>query len=244
MGKRGYSQLLEQWWVKVALTAVIVLLLVALILGLQGRKDSPDSRLIAPAIESVEPAAQPADKALPEPLPESGQDGSTAQPSWPEQTLPASPKVDTQVAETPDDSDKERVVIEDKVVKRLLQRERDLTTGRTLVPAQPAVKPAEQTAVNTSTMSLLNDMSPERYTLQLRAGRNLAALDQLVLKHTLTPAWIYPKSIDDQPWFVLVFGDFDSAEQARRAVAALPFELQSAKPWPKTFGQVQKEAKP
>ncbi|WP_344957644.1 SPOR domain-containing protein [Zobellella aerophila] len=238
MGKNGYSRLLGQWWVKVVLTAMIVLLLVALILGLQGRKVSSDPQPVAPTME------RPVDNPLAEPLPQDGQDAADEPQAWPEQTLPVSPDVDTLVVDTPDDSDKERVVIEDKVVRRLLQRELDPTTGRTLVPAQPSVKPAEQTALNTSAMSLLSEMSPERYTLQLRAGRNLAALDQLVLTHTLTPAWIYPKAIDDKPWFVLVFGNFDSAEQARRAVAVLPFELQSAKPWPKTFGQVQKEAKP
>ncbi|WP_116474279.1 SPOR domain-containing protein [Zobellella maritima] len=239
MGKGGYTRLLERWWVKVVLTGVVVLLLVALILGLQGRKDSPEPRQVASSGE------QPVDNRQPEQRSLTGQQDQAGETqAWPEQTLPASPEIDTLVAETPDDSDKERVVIEDKVVRRLLERGQDPTTGRVLVPAPSSVKPAEQAAMHTSAMSLLSDMSPERYTLQLRAGRNLAALDQLVLKHTLTPAWIYPKAVDDKPWFVLVFGNFDSAEQARRAVAVLPFELQSAKPWPKTFGQVQKEAKP
>lgn len=240
MGKPGMTRLLEQWWVRVVLTVIIVLLLVALVLRLQGRQEMPVSEVPAPELSVAERNSD----AAPEPAPTPEQPVSGAAQSWPVQPLPESPQVDTQVLDTPDDSDKERVVIEDRVVKRLLQREQDPTTGRSLVPDRPSAEPQRSEAVNASAMSLLSEMAPERYTLQLRAGRNLAVLDELVLKHTLTPAWIYPKAIDDKPWFVLVFGNFDSAEQARRAVSVLPFELQSARPWPKTFGQVQKEAQP
>ncbi|WP_254918352.1 SPOR domain-containing protein [Zobellella denitrificans] len=85
---------------------------------------------------------------------------------------------------------------------------------------------------------------PARSPVQQGAGRDRAVLERLATRHTLAPAWIYPRTINGQPWFVLVFGDFETPEQARRAIGSLPAELRAAKPWPKPFGQVQKEANP
>lgn len=247
MRKTGYQQLLEQRWIKVALTALILLGLLILIMTLLGDRQpaQPEQAGPSPVPAGEAPRPVPAkpltlSPSAAEPAPSSDDNGLVQ--DWANETLPDAPQVATRVAETPDDSDKERVVIEDEVVSRLLQREREGSRQDAAAPARPAAQ-AEPPA-GLSPLSVLMQKPAQRYTLQLMAGKDRAALDRLASRHTLTPAWIYPRTIGGQPWFVLVFGDFDSPEQARRAIGVLSSELQAAKPWPKPFGQVQKEVKP
>ncbi len=240
MKTQDYRQLFEQKSVKILLTALILVVLLIIIVRLLSGSEAPAPELAQPF--EPEPA-----HVLPEPVVSDGITTPAVSPSqgdslvreWPTESLPETPSINTGVAETPDDSDKERVVIEDKVVSKLMQRKPD--TGPA---AAPAVSPVSSGDTDLSPLSALMQKSPEHYTLQLMAGRDRAALGKIASRHTLTPAWIYPRSINGQPWFILVFGDFDSPEQARRAIGVLSAELQAAKPWPKPFAQVQKEVKP
>jgi DamX protein len=205
-----------------------------------------------PASELVQPFRQEKELTLPAPVADAEgptPSGDGLGQEWPVESLPETPAINTRIAETPDDSDKERVVIEDKVVSKLMQRK---------ATPEPSVKPATSATPEKSTpatrepaktgglspLSVLMQKPAGRYTLQLMAGRDRGALEKLAFRHTLTPAWVYPRNINGQPWFVLVFGDFGSPEQARRAIGVLSSELQAAKPWPKPFAQVQKEVKP
>lgn len=250
MKTQGYRQLVEQKSVKILLTALIVVVLLIIIVRLLAGSESP-------APELAQPFEQEQELALPPPIPTPVPDAETPVPAptgdsvvreWPAESLPDTPAINTRVAETPDDSDKERVVIEDKVVSKLMQRkETPEPAAKPAAPARAEPAPAEREAANTgglSPLSALMQKSGGRYTLQLMASRNRAALEQLAARHRLTPTWVYPRSINGQPWFVLVFGDFVSPELARRGIGSLPSELQAAKPWPKPFAQVQKEVKP
>ncbi len=234
---QGYLQLVEQKSVKILLTSLIVVVLLIIIVRLLGGGE-------APVPELAQPFEQEGELALPAPVadaegPTPSGDGPVRE--WPVESLPEAPAIDTRVAETPDDSDKERVVIEDKVVSQLMQRQ--ATPEPSAKQATPATRELAKTG-GLSPLSALMQKPAGRYTLQLMAGRDREALEKLAFRHTLTPAWVYPRSINGQPWFVLVFGDFDSPQQARRAIVVLSTELQAAKPWPKPFAQVQKEVKP
>lgn len=190
---------------------------------------------------------------------------------WPAEPLPETPTITSQDTNSvEDEGDKERVIIEDDVVSQLMQRKPELveqpaaaapppakpqpaTAKPQPAPAKPAPatsaapKPSPQPKATASTsigsVSSLMQKSPARYTLQLMAGRNKKVLEALAAKHKLTNAWIYPRTINGQAWFVLVQGDYTNADQARAAVNQLPAELKAAKPWPKSFAQAQKEAK-
>ncbi|MGR7920040.1 SPOR domain-containing protein [Zobellella denitrificans] len=250
----GYQQLLEQKTIKILLTSLILVVLLIIIVSLLG--GGRDSAV-------PEPAQLPQEETLPEapaapltlsPAEEQADAGPTPAGEapvrdWPAEPLPATPDISTKVAETPDDSDKERVVIEDEVVTRLMQRgQGQPQPGAAAEPPRPsapaAAAPVPASSAGLSPLSLLTQKPTSRYTLQLMAGRDRAVLERLATRHTLAPAWIYPRTINGQPWFVLVFGDFETPEQARRAIGSLPAELRAAKPWPKPFGQVQKEANP
>lgn len=305
MNTTDFRQLLEQKSVKVLLTTLIVVLLLIVIVSLMNRSQ--------PSAESQQAAEQ---AALPIPLPNqaplsvTGSDlnaripaqadtvtgvdnaGNAPVQNWPTDTLPATPAINAIDTQTPDDSDKERVVITDEVVTQLMQRKAaesstvaspaatpPSTATHTPAAAKPAPAPAKATQVPApakpapapvpakpapapaqpapakpapapaattfalGSQSSLLQKPAGRYTLQLMAGRNQAVLAALAARHALNPAWIYPRTINGQPWFVLVQGDYASADQARGAISGLASELQAAKPWPKPFAQVQKEAK-
>ncbi|WP_319782304.1 SPOR domain-containing protein [Oceanisphaera sp. IT1-181] len=266
MNIQDYRQLLEQKSVKALLTVLIVVLLLIVIVSLTGGPDKSEL------------AQSPQDDltALPTGIPNSGQpltadanttltntdiNGEAVVQPWANPTLPESPTIAATDTETPDDGDKERVVIEDEVVNQLMQRQPNAPVTAQTAPAKPAApQPAPQAPVvpqpaaqapaasqnaaangNLGSVASLKQRSGQRYTLQLMAGRNKSVLEALVSQHKLSPAWVYPRTIDGQPWFVLVQGDYVSAKQARDAVKGLASELQAAKPWPKPFGQVQKE---
>lgn len=251
MKTQGYRQLVEQKSVKILLTALIVVVLLIIIVRLLTGSESPAPELVQPFEQEQELALPPpittpvpdAETSTPEPM------GDSVVREWPVESLPDTPAINTRVAETPDDSDKERVVIEDKVVSKLMQRKaapepaaKPATPVQAAPPAPAARESANAGAL--SPLSALMQKSGGRYTLQLMASRDRTALEQLATRHRLTPSWVYPRSINGQPWFVLLFGDFVSPELARRGIGSLPSELQAAKPWPKPFAQVQKEVKP
>ncbi|WP_445401055.1 SPOR domain-containing protein [Zobellella sp. An-6] len=246
----GYQQLLEQKTTKILLTALILVVLLIIIVSLLGGdRQAAAPEPVPPSQRESLPAAPAASLTLGEEVPAGAEplptDGNTPVRDWPAEPLPATPEISTKVAETPDDSDKERVVIEDEVVSRLMQRGQEPQAApATRQTSAAAVTPSPAPGSGLSPLSALTQKSASRYTLQLMAGRDRAALARLATRHTLTPAWIYPRTINDQSWFVLVFGDFATPEQARQAIGSLPAELRAAKPWPKPFGQVQKEVKP
>ncbi|GHA05770.1 AAA family ATPase [Oceanisphaera arctica] len=237
MKTQGYLQLLEQKSVKMLLTALIVVVLLIIIVLLLSSSEKPASEL-------AQPFGQKRELSLPAPVPYAEAltpSGDSQVREWPAESLPETPAINTRVAESPDDSDKERVVIEDQVVSKLMQRKAG--TEPSAKPATSATREPAKTE-GLSQLSALMQKPGGRYTLQLMAGRDRAGLEKLAFRHTLTPAWVYPRIINGQPWFVLVFGDFDSPQQARRAIGVLSTDLQAAKPWPKPFAQVQKEVKP
>ncbi|MDP5292236.1 SPOR domain-containing protein [Oceanimonas sp. CHS3-5] len=229
-----YRQWLENKSVKILLTGLILLGLAALVALLVG-KPEPAPEVVQPfQAESLpEAPAQPLTLAPEAPATEAEPQAEPLVSDWPAEPLPEEPQVATQVAESPDDSSRERVIIEDEVVSELLRRDGSARSGQT---AERASAPAQSAA--------LKQQPADHYTLQLMASRDQSALNQLVSRHRLSPAWVYTRTLNGQPWYVLVHGDFATAEQARRAIGSLPGELRAAKPWPKPFGQVQKEAGP
>ena len=78
------------------------------------------------------------------------------------------------------------------------------------------------------------------YALQLAASGNPAALKQLAASNGVQArTQIYKNQSNGM--FVLVYGQYSSATAAKAAVAGLPATLQSSKPWPKSYAQINKE---
>ncbi|MGO1617183.1 MAG: AAA family ATPase [Oceanisphaera sp.] len=251
MNIEHYRQLLAQKSVKILLTVLIVVLLLIVIVSLLPSSTQSDTQITPPFEQDQTALPQPVPNdsnpvtTNPE-LPTNNADqGRAVVQEWPTETLPETPTITTSDAPTRDDSSKERVVIEDDVVSQLMERE---ALTQQPAKAQPAAKPkpsksAPAAKASLGTVANLMQKSSQRYTLQLMAGRNKPVLEALAAKHNLSPAWVYPRTMNGEAWFVLVQGDYLSANHARNAIKGLASELQEAKPWPKPFAQVQDEVK-
>lgn len=125
------------------------------------------------------------------------------------------------------------------------------TTTAKVEPQQAVSKPlpAAKNTVDAGKAVLgsnneLKQKSLRRYTVQLSASGEVAPLLSYAKKQKLTGRyWIYQTEYRGNPWYVLIQGEYASAKQAKAAINAMPAALKQSQPWPKSFGQVQKEMK-
>ncbi|CAH0534588.1 Cell division protein DamX [Vibrio stylophorae] len=84
----------------------------------------------------------------------------------------------------------------------------------------------------------------QHYALQFAAIKTEAEMNAFLAKHPqLTDLDLigYRSMRGDQPWYLLVYGDFASVSAARRAEMALPDDLKSLEPWVKSYRQIHAE---
>jgi DamX protein len=96
---------------------------------------------------------------------------------------------------------------------------------------------------NTSTglVNLLNK-NPHHYTLQLMGSYDKRAIEQFIRTQGIQQqVTIYQAAFHGKSWYILIYGDYDSATIARGAVHALPNQLRQLNPWVKSYGLVQEE---
>ena len=123
------------------------------------------------------------------------------------------------------------------------------TDDKAAVKANPsaAAKPVVATEALASVMgnnSELKQKPLRSYTIQLSAGGEAAALVRYAKQKSLSGRyWIYQTEYNGKPWYVLILGEYGSSKQAKAAINAMPAALRQSQPWPKSFGQVQKEMK-
>lgn len=83
---------------------------------------------------------------------------------------------------------------------------------------------------------------PARYTIQLAAGSNEAAVIQVKRQETLPDELAVAKTLrNGKPWFVLVYGSFASKASARDTIGRLPASLRQSGPWVRSFSSLQDE---
>lgn len=83
---------------------------------------------------------------------------------------------------------------------------------------------------------------PTRYTIQLAAGGNEAAVLGVKQQVSLPDELAVAKALrDGKPWFVLVYGSFPSKESARDTINRLPSGLKKSGPWARSFSSLQDE---
>ena len=70
------------------------------------------------------------------------------------------------------------------------------------------------------------------FTLQLFASQHPASVHSFIKNHKLNQTIHYGVTqAKQQTWYVATLGQFNSKNQARKAIAALPKEIQNLKPW-------------
>ena len=89
----------------------------------------------------------------------------------------------------------------------------------------------------------LKSAPSSNYTLQLSSSSNYDNLNGWAKKSNLKNYVVYQTTRNGQPWYVLVSGVYSSKDEAKRAVAALPADVQAKNPWAKPIHQVQADLK-
>lgn len=122
-------------------------------------------------------------------------------------------------------------------------------------PAQPAATtapaatataaPAATAATGKSSgdVGSMKSAPSGHYTLQLSSSSNYDNLNGWAKKEKLEKYVVYETTRNGQPWYVLVSGIYASKDEAKRAVATLPADVQAKNPWAKPLHQVQSDLK-
>ena len=111
--------------------------------------------------------------------------------------------------------------------------------------ATAAAAPAATAAAGKSAgdVSSMKSAPSGHYTLQLSSSSNYNNLNSWAKKEKLEKYVVYETTRNGQPWYVLVSGIYASKDEAKRAVATLPADVQAKNPWAKPLHQVQSDLK-
>lgn len=78
------------------------------------------------------------------------------------------------------------------------------------------------------------------YTLQLLGARDEKSVQSFARKYDKNKQMAYYKTwLKGKPWYVVIFGEFDSKEHAQAALVGLPKELRDKKPWTRSLKDIQ-----
>ena len=119
------------------------------------------------------------------------------------------------------------------------------TTAPTTTTAPAATATASSTTAGKTAGNVgsLKSAPSSNYTLQLSSSSNYDNLNGWAKKSNLKNYVVYQTTRNGQPWYVLVSGVYASKDEAKRAVASLPADVQAKNPWAKPIHQVQADLK-
>ncbi len=116
-------------------------------------------------------------------------------------------------------------------------------TATASTPAATAPAASASTGKSTGNVSSLKSAPSSNYTLQLSSSSSYDNLNGWAKKSNLKNFVVYETTRNGQPWYVLVSGVYSSKDEAKRAVATLPADVQAKNPWAKPIRQVQSDLK-
>lgn len=122
-------------------------------------------------------------------------------------------------------------------------------TATTTAPAATAAPTATATTSSAAAgktagnVGSLKSAPSSNYTLQLSSSSNYDNLNGWAKKSNLKNYVVYQTTRNGQLWYVLVSGVYASKDEAKRAVATLPADVQAKNPWAKPIHQVQADLK-
>lgn len=100
----------------------------------------------------------------------------------------------------------------------------------------------EEDLIFTAESELLS-VSPSHYTLQLSAMAAEKSLQQFIFQYGLPKGdlHIYQTIRSNKPWYVVIFGEYDSWQSAKKASQALPGPLANLDSWIKKYQLVHQD---
>ncbi|MCG5126109.1 cell division protein DamX [Enterobacter mori] len=113
----------------------------------------------------------------------------------------------------------------------------------TAAPTATATTSSAAAGKTAGNVGSLKSAPSSNYTLQLSSSSNYDNLNGWAKKSNLKNYVVYQTTRNGQPWYVLVSGVYASKDEAKRAVATLPADVQAKNPWAKPIHQVQADLK-
>ncbi|WP_392340203.1 SPOR domain-containing protein [Moritella marina] len=146
-------------------------------------------------------------------------------------------------------SQKQRVVIDDAAVNKMLAKQ-NAANPSVLVDSKADIDNVADNAVKATISSptliagkaWVMAQPAKNYTFQIAGLSRETQLKQYLNEHELPEGiWTYQTVRNSKPWYVVLYGSFSSAEQANAAKLKLPAAVQKDKPWLKRFTQIQRD---
>lgn len=110
------------------------------------------------------------------------------------------------------------------------------TAGETAAPQSAPSDPAPAGG------SLATE-DPARWTVQVIAGTDRAAVEEFAREHGLRDGMrIYQAEVDGKRWFKGIYGSYENEAEARRELDGLQSRLPGSQPWARSFRAIQAEA--
>tara|TARA_R110001583_G_scaffold7720_9_gene37937 strand:- start:23214 stop:24896 length:1683 start_codon:yes stop_codon:yes gene_type:complete len=151
-------------------------------------------------------------------------------------------------------------VIEDPL-QSVLQQEQNPQISQPLIKAPAVVIPVtapvktiekqlpKQSSANSELGSIFTDkgfllaLNPNLYTLQLAGFGSDQSLKRFIGQHQLPreDVYLYQTVRQEKPWYVVIYGQFESRESATTRAQNLPDTLNSLKTWAKKYALVHQD---
>lgn len=104
----------------------------------------------------------------------------------------------------------------------------------------PPVQPAQPVTPGFSQQEqYLLSQSPSAYTIQVLGAHSTETVDKFINRFPGYNFMQIQSSLNGQPWHVLFYGVYNSQNEARRALSALPSSIRQNSPWVRQVRGVQ-----
>ncbi|MES9941629.1 MAG: AAA family ATPase [Candidatus Thiodiazotropha sp. 6PLUC2] len=128
--------------------------------------------------------------------------------------------------------------IADEIPSQIESKATENLAEVTLPPIETPTKPVQKDQLTLS-MEWAHEQPPQNYTLQLIAVENIASLSRFIkLNNLVNQVFTVKTQRKGLPWYALVWGSFESREQALKAQTQLPLAVQKSGVWARTFSSL------
>ncbi|REF26588.1 DamX protein [Xenorhabdus cabanillasii] len=134
--------------------------------------------------------------------------------------------------------------VEQKKTEKVAPPKIEKTDKQHKETAKPAIidHQANKQSVANATGDLLK-VPANRFTLQLSSASRSDTLLAFAKKNNLANYKVYETKRNDKTWFILIYGSYNSASEAKKAISSLPTDIQTQKPWVRKLQQVHQDLK-
>ncbi len=102
-----------------------------------------------------------------------------------------------------------------------------------------AVKSEKVAVADSITGAELQLMTAKGYTIQIMGVRAPQLLETFIAENHLADATYYRTKLNHQDWYVLVYGNYQTADEAKAALAKLPSAVKNQQPWVRSLDGVR-----